>query len=199
MNDTRSTISSGLMLASMMAMSSAVFATGMTTEISIDDEAKLQQAAQDKIKTFSGSLKSKLVTAIQTNGFQSAVNICHSEAPKIAQELSTSGWVLGRTSLQTRNENNQPDTWELANLHRFEDEYQAGVAVAQLKTSATNGQQYRYMQAIPTGKVCLSCHGEQIDPALANTISQLYPKDAATGFKLGDLRGAFTLMKTLDE
>jgi len=51
----------------------------------------------------------------------------------------------------------------------------------------------RYMKAIPTGPQCVVCHGENVAPALAETIQRLYPDDQATGFAPGDLRGAFTV------
>ncbi len=53
------------------------------------------------------------------------------------------------------------------------------------------------MKAIPTQEVCLACHGEKIDKATAAKLAKLYPKDKARGFKVGDLRGAFTMSKDL--
>jgi hypothetical protein len=50
------------------------------------------------------------------------------------------------------------------------------------------------MKAIPTGGLCLACHGETIDPAVAGKIAELYPEDKATGFREGDLRGAFVVI-----
>ncbi|MDX1426157.1 MAG: DUF3365 domain-containing protein, partial [Kiloniellales bacterium] len=61
------------------------------------------------------------------------------------------------------------------------------------------GRTYRYMKAIPVGEVCLTCHGADIDPALMAEIEAFYPEDQATGFALGELRGAFTVSKTLAE
>jgi len=51
------------------------------------------------------------------------------------------------------------------------------------------GDTYRVYKPLPTGKVCLKCHGTNIDPKIAETIKKFYPKDQATGFKEGDLRG----------
>ena len=49
------------------------------------------------------------------------------------------------------------------------------------------------MKAIPTGDVCLMCHGEHIAPDVHEKIKSLYPKDLATGYERGELRGAFTI------
>ena len=61
----------------------------------------------------------------------------------------------------------------------------------------SNGRQsYRYMKAIPVGEICLTCHGSDIAPELKAKIESVYPDDQATGFALGELRGAFTITKT---
>ena len=58
--------------------------------------------------------------------------------------------------------------------------------------------QFRMMKGIATGEPCLACHGKNIQPSLAEVIDLRYPEDAARGFALGELRGAFTLQRTLD-
>ena len=50
------------------------------------------------------------------------------------------------------------------------------------------------MRAIPTEALCLTCHGETLAPELAAAIAREYPNDQATGFKLGELRGAFRVV-----
>jgi hypothetical protein len=57
---------------------------------------------------------------------------------------------------------------------------------------------FRYMKAIPADDVCLMCHGKNIPDNLSAELKQLYPNDQATGFKKGDIRGAFTAIKILD-
>ena len=58
---------------------------------------------------------------------------------------------------------------------------------------------FRFMKAIPVMKPCLNCHGEKVNPDLYKTIKKYYPQDQAIGFKLGQLRGAFTLSKPLGQ
>ncbi|MDQ8208480.1 DUF3365 domain-containing protein [Coraliomargarita sp. SDUM461003] len=43
---------------------------------------------------------------------------------------------------------------------------------------------------------CLACHGDpaSIAPEVAQKIAQLYPADTATGFAVGELRGAFRVV-----
>lgn len=47
------------------------------------------------------------------------------------------------------------------------------------------------------GQVCLTCHGTDISPAVTAKLKELYPKDIATGYKEGDIRGAFVAVKQL--
>ena len=63
---------------------------------------------------------------------------------------------------------------------------------------AEGGKQYfRYMKAIPTGELCLKCHGAEIEPGVKAKLDELYPNDKARGFKLGDIRGAFTIKQPM--
>ena len=55
------------------------------------------------------------------------------------------------------------------------------------------------MKAIPTGGLCLQCHGTAIAPPVAEKLAELYPGDKATGFEQGDLRGAFVITRQLDQ
>lgn len=158
-------------------------------------QESLENEANQKIKVFATQLKSALVGAIQTDGLQKAVKVCEEQAPQIAQSLSTNGWTIARTSLKTRNENSQADDWEAATLQNFEQQHAAGADISTLSMSKLNDAEFRYMKAIPTGQVCLACHGSSVDPALQTSINALYPNDMAVGYALGDIRGAFTLTK----
>ena len=85
-------------------------------------------------------------------------------------------------------------------LLQFEERKAAGEDPASLAWQATvdtpNGPEFRFMKAIPTGGLCLACHGETLDPAVAEKIAALYPNDKATGYHEGDIRGAFV---TIDQ
>jgi hypothetical protein len=64
-------------------------------------------------------------------------------------------------------------------------------------TVQVNGRtERRYMKAIGVEPLCVTCHGAQIAPALQQAIRAKYPKDAATGFNVGDLRGAVYVVRT---
>ncbi len=58
---------------------------------------------------------------------------------------------------------------------------------------------FRYMRAIPVGEMCLTCHGTDVRTDVKAEIARLYPEDKALGFKLGELRGAFSLVQLINE
>jgi hypothetical protein len=55
------------------------------------------------------------------------------------------------------------------------------------------------MKAIPTGGLCLQCHGKALAPPVAEKLAELYPGDKATGYEQGDLRGAFVITRQLNQ
>jgi hypothetical protein len=167
-----------------------------------DSTAGASDEAKALIKQYATSLQSELVGAIKSGGPINAVGVCQDKAPAIATSLSeTSDWEIGRTSLKTRNANNAPDAWEQQVLEQFESLKAAGNPVAEMayaEVVEVDGQKvYRFMKAIPTQEVCLTCHGSEIDPELAQAIDEAYPEDQARGYSAGDIRGAFTLSKPL--
>ncbi len=148
------------------------------------------------IKEFAEKLQKELVQAMEEGGPENAIKVCNIEAPGISTTLSEKyQWKVGRTSLKTRNRNNDPDDWELAVLINFEERKNNGEDIKQLEYSEDTKDGFRYMKAIPTKGLCLTCHGENIDKSLKRAISKLYPNDLATGFKAGDIRGAFTIIQ----
>lgn len=160
------------------------------------------EASRAVARDFADRLKGALAKAIEQDGPIGAVEVCHTLAPQLAAEASArTGWRVGRTSLMTRNAANHPDAWEQDVLAKFAARKAAGASLANMESWAiveNNGQkQFRYMKAIPTASVCLTCHGNDIDPALRASIDALYPEDRATGYREGDLRGAFTISQPM--
>jgi len=167
------------------------------------DTGNIQQA-RSLIEQYGGDLKHELKTAIKQEGIAKAVEACHLKAPDIATDRSKqSGWIVRRTSLKVRNLEDAPDKWEYSVLKQFEARKEAGESVKTMDYSENvtkNGQTwFRYMKAIPTQKICLKCHGEKIDKKVSRELDSLYPFDQATGFKVGDIRGAFSLSKKLNQ
>jgi hypothetical protein len=189
-----------LITASTLILAGALAAGGLSVAGTTQDNAVQARAL---IQQFASTLQGELKAALKEGGPVAAVQVCKDRAPGIAAELSEqSGWDVGRTSLKTRNAAlNSPDEWEKNVLEEFESRKQNGESSEGMSYAAVvqsaDGEVYRYMQAIPTGEVCLACHGKDITPDLAAALDKAYPDDQARGFELGDIRGAFTLSKPM--
>jgi hypothetical protein len=162
-----------------------------------DTTESKQNEARALAKEFLGQLQPELGKAMKSGGPIHAVDVCHDKAPQIAKDLSAaSGWDVNRVSLKPRAERAQPDAWETATLQWFEQQAAAGQDVKKLEKFEIvkiDGQAtYRYMKAIPTAEVCLTCHGANVPAALNDKVKALYPHDTATGYTLGQIRGAFS-------
>jgi hypothetical protein len=143
------------------------------------------------------------MAALKAGGPMAAIGVCKTIAPSLAEQAgATRGLKVGRTALRLRNPANAPDAWERGVLEDFAAKIKAGtdpdkLEHAEVLTDATGAATFRYMKAIPMrAEPCLVCHGAP-EPALKAEITRLYPQDEATGFKPGDLRGAFTVRAPL--
>ena len=162
------------------------------------------RAAASRVTTgdFMQTLKGALQQAIKDGGPLNAIAVCNEKAPGIAAELSArKGWRVGRTSLKVRNPANAPDDWERNVLKSFEQRLGWGEKPETLEhyeAVERDGKRFfRFMKAIPTGEVCLTCHGEPIDAGVAAKLKELYPEDQATGYQPGSIRGAFTVTQPM--
>lgn len=165
------------------------------------DMAALKAEGKGVIKGFFKELKGTLVNAKKSGGPVAAIKACNTKAPGISENASKNGWEVARTSLKLRNDKNKPDQWELKVLKQFEARKAKGESpkeIAFAEIVDVNGKRtFRMMKAIPTGELCITCHGNKVKPEVVNTLNKYYPNDKAKGFKIGDIRGAFTLKKVL--
>lgn len=194
MNNFRAILASALLSLSLFGQAQPE----ASNSVDVQQVPQWQQEARSKVKAFAMQLKSTLKQELKTNGPVSAVKVCNEQAPNIAQINSSGGWQVSRTALEVRNPANQPESWERDILERFETQLANGTDPKTLEYAEVVDNEFRYMKAIPTGSVCLACHGSEINPELQQHIKSLYPQDQATGFSLGDLRGAFSLTRKLD-
>lgn len=142
---------------------------------------------------FQAELQQALAAAIAADGVAGAVTACAQIAPALAGLLSEeSGATVRRTALRVRNPAAAPDAFERAALDRL--------AAAPLdaegrpaEVTGVDGGRFRYLRAIPTRGLCLQCHGEAIAPEVKAAIAAAYLADRATGFREGELRGAFSI------
>ena len=154
----------------------------------------LQKAAEKEIESFSFSLKKALSEAMHDGGPINAINVCSELAPEIAMAHSTEGWTISRISEKSRNRNNRADNMQLEILDEFYSPDQEPKYVGEWQM-LSGKKTYFYYKPIYVQEICLNCHGarENIKPEVAAKIKELYPEDAATGYRVGDLRGMFVV------
>lgn len=160
--------------------------------------------AKAAIQALGAALKTELSAAIQNGGPVAAIGVCNERAMPITHAIATQqGVQLGRVSLKNRNPLNAPNEWQKTVLESFEERTAAGQDVASLTWSETaevdGGQEFRFMKAIPTAGMCLVCHGADLGPDVSQSLAAHYPEDQATGFSVGDIRGAFVVTRVISD
>jgi hypothetical protein len=157
--------------------------------IASSQEDPLLARSREVTSEFAARMQSALQQGMASSGPVGAIGVCKDIAPDIAARLSAeSGAAVGRTSLKVRNPVNAPEAWQEDVLRDFES------GNSQEFFARTGQSGARYMKAIPTGGLCLNCHGTVLPPEVAARLQEAYPDDEATGYYLGDIRGAFSVV-----
>ncbi len=182
-------------IAAALAVLSLIAGPARAADIDPAQVAKARAA----VKVLGEGLKAQLMAAMKSGGPIAAMGVCKEIAPALAAQAGAErGLKIGRTALRVRNPANAPDAWERQVLEDFLAKTKAGANPATLEYAESVPQAdgtlvFRYMKAIPmAAEPCLTCHGNP-EPELKAEILRLYPQDQATGFKPGQLRGAFTV------
>lgn len=140
-------------------------------------------------------LLKELQESIKKNGIASSIAVCKTISPAKERELSAKypGLKLRRISEKNRNPEHAPNEWEAKVITDWKQFAKKGTPPYMFFESAP--QELRALKPILlANETCLKCHGptEKIDAKTRAALMQLYPDDKATGYKLGDLRGAFS-------
>ena len=138
--------------------------------------------AESATKQLGSELRARLEKEIAKKGLAEAISVCRTEAPRITRDVAKKFNVrLGRTSHRLRNPKNAPPSWV--------KELQA----EKPQTYSLPGERMAFTFPIRTAGLCVMCHGDakNLSPDVKAKLARLYPKDLATGFQEGDLRGQF--------
>jgi hypothetical protein len=173
----------------------------LVSDVSANDDTldTLNAEAMAIVKKFAGTLKPQLKAALETGGPVNAIEVCSTQAPDIAKKLSIeNGWDIKRVSLKARNSHSaKPDAWEIRVLQDFNERQLTGESAKKMTHSEIIDDEFRFMKAQGVEPLCLACHGEKLSPPVFEALQKHYPDDMATGYSLGQIRGAFSLGKKL--
>lgn len=171
----------------------AFFALALTSSAyAIDADPRFTEAERIS-QAFSQQLLATVKDAMAASGTENAIAVCQVAAPNIASQYSQAPWQIARTSSKLRNTNNAPDAWEQSVLAAFAREIAANPDKKPTPRTHISDSEYRYMAPIMVAAPCLACHGSALSTNTQKALNQRYPDDQATGYQLGELRGAITL------
>lgn len=150
-------------------------------------------------------VRGELTKEMEISGPSRSILVCKYSSPEIASELSRkTGWRITRVSLKPRNPAmGTADAWEQDVLLDFDRRAARGEKADTLEraeiVTETQGRYFRYMKALPVQQGCLACHGPAsvVPDAVKARLAAEYPNDKATGYSVGEVRGAVTIKRPL--
>lgn len=152
------------------------------------------EEAQNAATALGGSLKKRLLGAMQAEGPKGAVTACADEAQGMTA-LATAGSRAraGRSALRLRNPaNGDAPAWVTTWLKAQGERSAEGVPGVNQTHQDGDVMVARVLKPIAIEGPCLTCHGDPaaIPKDVRAILAERYPADQATGYALGDLRGA---------
>ena len=189
-------------------MRTLVFFTGLIIAggaLAVEPEALMADTRAQVLPTLP-RIVAMMRATVKAEGAAGAIAVCKDKAPGMMKARAGElGWQIRRVSLKARNpERGTPDVWEARQLAEFNLRAAAGespgaIEAGEIVTRPDGRQAYRYMKALPVAEVCLSCHGEAatLPAGLTAALARDYPQDRATGYQLGQIRGALTVIRPL--
>ena len=150
------------------------------------DRAPWIERGDKALSPFKKGLMGALIEGLE-DGPEAAIEVCQIVAPEIAEEVSSAGVELGRTSHKLRNKRNAPRDW----IQPLLDGYVATPGKTEPEVVQLEGGGAGYVEPIFVKRICLACHGSSLSPDVASCIDEHYPRDRARGFEEGDFRGLF--------
>lgn len=163
----------------------------------VPDSTQVQRA-----RAAAGALASDLLGMLQRElahgGPVAAIAVCSDSAQVRTGAHQQDGLSVRRVGTRVRNTADAPDSLEAAVLAAFDAAKLAGHLPPEtvlVTASADGGHELRFLKPIVLGEPCLACHGpaEQLAPAVRQRLAERYPQDQATGYAVGDLRGAISV------
>ncbi|MCB0495974.1 MAG: DUF3365 domain-containing protein [Cyclobacteriaceae bacterium] len=144
------------------------------------------------------ALSTQLKQAMQSGGVEQAAQFCNIVALPLTDSLSRQqNAVIKRTSLKLRNPLNAPDSMEIVMLEMYDMMSKMRNPVLVPKILEKNADEIQFFAPIQIkNETCLKCHGvlgQTMSEEDYAFIKQHYPNDQATGYKMDDVRGMWSI------
>lgn len=139
------------------------------------------------------ALRASLATTFQQSGApadkQAFTTVCAPVGRAMKEVAAANGWQTRQIATKYRNPANAADAEGARVLGQFARDTALHAVV--LRTAVNGVAGTRYLRRITVQPACLMCHGTKASrPSFVITE---YPGDLAHGFRVGDLRGAYSV------
>ncbi len=137
-----------------------------------------------------------LTGQLKKNGTVAALSFCNEKAYHFTDSMANVQKIkIKRVSDKFRNPKNKANDKELEYIKKFKEALANGKSITPI-IDKKDGKIHFYSPII-TNDMCLQCHGtpnKQIKPNTLKKITKLYPKDNATGYSAGQVRGIWSVV-----
>lgn len=188
-----------------LTMTSVAVLLSFFSFCSEDKSGEAMKLTKKAMKETMPPLVKKVSSKVSEEGVAAAVDYCHSFAPEygrtknrqfgseLKEKHNLNHFKFYRRSLRNRNPANYPEGVIKAVMLNWQQKEEKGQK-AEPVTVHEKGMYYTLMPIRVNSPLCLNCHGmvgEEIEKITYAKIKEKYPEDKATGYSMGDLRGAF--------
>lgn len=167
------------------------FVLGFGVFANESSELNLARSISDELIN---SVREVLLKEIEKGGVIGAVQVCSQMSQEIIKKHQQRHNVyIRRISEKFRNNQNAPDKYELSVLRKLSSMKEIPTEYYEIVQEG-DGKYLRYFKTITIQPVCLYCHGKnEIPEDVRSFLKQKYPDDKATGYSVGELRGAVSV------
>jgi hypothetical protein len=142
------------------------------------------------------ALSTELMKAFKDRGLLEAIKYCNLKAIPVTDSLGSEyKAVIRRTSLNTRNPENDPGSLEEEILEAYQFTHDNNQQIGE-NVQMLNDEILYTKPIVINNALCLNCHGtpgKELLPENHEVIKGLYPDDNAVGYSMGDLRGMWSI------
>lgn len=141
-------------------------------------------------------LSTNLMAQMKLGGPMQAIPFCNSEAMPITKKMEDKFNVsIKRASDKLRNSENKTTERELQIMSDYKSALKNNTELIPI-VEINEYQNIQFYAPIIIDSKCLACHGllgEELNIKTDSLIKALYPEDIAIGYKVGDLRGIWSI------
>jgi hypothetical protein len=190
------------MVAIMLLLNGACRDMRPSSAVTVPPDSADLAVAREVAMALGGDLMSMLTSELARGGPAAAIAVCADSAQERTRRHQQAGVMVRRVGTRLRNPANAPDSVERLVLARFAATIAEGGAptdTAFVVGTSAGGNELRFLRPVRVQELCLGCHGpaDQLGPEVRQVIVARYPEDQATGYAVGELRGAVSVRLAL--